>query len=59
VLRKIIQISAIPATTEHTNGILALCDDGMVWENYSNPDKPTWDGWHPLPAIPQGGVSNA
>lgn len=54
--RRIIQISAIPATPDHNVGALALCNDGSIWENYANPEHHTWDGWHRLPAIPQGGA---
>lgn len=52
--RQIIQIAAIPATETHNVGVLALCQDGTLWDNYADPDNNTWDGWHQLPSIPEG-----
>lgn len=55
--RKIIQIAATPMTdTERATfppTVVALTDDGLVWESCYNFSKDAWEGWSQMPVIPQ------
>lgn len=55
--RKIIQVSAMAMTdndnTSYPPTVIALADDGTVWESNYSHDKSRWGDWAPLPAIPQ------
>lgn len=55
--RKIIQFKVTEETTGNYQSIIALCDDGTLWETaYSERgeiDEYEWEEWKELPAIPQ------
>ena len=50
--RKIIQTSAIPADNDHAPCIIALCDDGTLWEMTVDAE-PHFCTWRAVPATPQ------
>ncbi|HEY4050599.1 MAG TPA: hypothetical protein VGM27_27350, partial [Acidobacteriaceae bacterium] len=55
--RRVIQIAAIPASQGHSYGVIALCEDGTIWDNFfafevERPEHPHWTGWEQLPFIP-------
>ncbi len=55
--RKIVQISStfdVDASPRPTVTVIALCDDGTVWQQETAYNKP----WERLPAIPQDGPAD-
>jgi hypothetical protein len=52
--KRVIQISAIPESEEHSVILFALTDDGAIYSNIFNLtlDPPEWDGGIPVPPIP-------
>jgi hypothetical protein len=51
--KRVIQISAIPESTQHSIVLFALTDDGSIFSNVFNfmLESPTWDGWRVVPPI--------
>lgn len=53
--RKIIQIVVVPESEDYFEKIIALCDDGSLWEQRNDKDK----AWKLIPTekVEQGVVS--
>jgi hypothetical protein len=56
-MRKIIQITSIPATESVNPVLIALCNDGTVWGKSINPMYET--NWFEVPNIPQIELDNS
>lgn len=52
---RVLSIAAIPSAHEHSNGVIALCEDGSIWTNYFIGKMAEWNGWERLPALPDDG----
>jgi hypothetical protein len=52
--RKIVQISGVAESEHHSLGIIALCEDGSLWERYCSfdPRAPGWGPWEQIPEEP-------
>lgn len=52
--RRVIKIAAIPESAHHSYGVIALCEDGTIWEAFFGFDAqpPCWGEWEEIPAIP-------
>ena len=52
--KRVIQISAISESEDHSVILFALTDEGNIYSNIFNLtlDPPEWDGWIPVPPIP-------
>jgi hypothetical protein len=54
-LRKVIAISAIPENGSQRNTIVALCDDGTIWETWYDDrlgkehPRRCWSAWQQVP----------
>jgi len=53
-MRKIIQIAGAPETNGAYQTLVALCDDGTLWETYFNRK---WQPWAEIPGVPQPAIS--
>ena len=53
--RCVIQIAAIPESTDHSYGVFALCDDRTTWEAFyffGDKSNSRWGDWEQIPAVP-------
>jgi hypothetical protein len=52
--RRVTQIAAIPESVQHSYGVIALCEDGTIWEAFFNftAEPPRWNDWEQIPVIP-------
>jgi len=54
-MRKVIDITCTPDTEYQKSTIVALCDDGTIWETWCTGTKGTrnfWSSWMQVPGIP-------
>lgn len=51
---KLIQICAVPATVDEASFVVALDDQGGVWESIYDGNKGGWREWERLPTFPTG-----
>lgn len=53
--RKFVQISAmtLASAKQYSASVVALADDGTIWESCYSFDSGTWQNWSQLPAAPQ------
>lgn len=53
--RRIVQIATIPAIPgQHSYAVFALCEDGTIWENFSDATSKSpndWVGWEQIPPV--------
>jgi hypothetical protein len=56
-MRKIIQVAAMPLVDgeekSYPPSVIALADDGTIWESFYSFDSSEWKEWVQLPSIPQ------